>query len=77
VRPAGRTGRRAGSTSTCCLYDDLILREPGLTLPHPRLLERAFVRVPLAEVAAPALRHPETGAPLDEREGGLRRVAEL
>ena len=32
-------------------YDDLALREPDLTLPHPRLFERAFVLVPLAEIA--------------------------
>jgi 2-amino-4-hydroxy-6-hydroxymethyldihydropteridine diphosphokinase len=32
-------------------YDDLILRTPELTLPHPRLFERAFVLAPLAEIA--------------------------
>jgi 2-amino-4-hydroxy-6-hydroxymethyldihydropteridine diphosphokinase len=32
-------------------YDDVALQEPELTLPHPRLLERAFVLVPLAEIA--------------------------
>jgi 2-amino-4-hydroxy-6-hydroxymethyldihydropteridine diphosphokinase len=32
-------------------YDDVMLDEAGLTLPHPRLLERAFVLVPLAEIA--------------------------
>ncbi len=31
-------------------YDELALREPDLELPHPRLLERAFALVPLAEI---------------------------
>ena len=33
-------------------YDDIALGEPGLTLPHPQLLRRAFVLAPLAEIAA-------------------------
>jgi 2-amino-4-hydroxy-6-hydroxymethyldihydropteridine diphosphokinase len=32
-------------------YAGLALDEPGLTLPHPRLAERAFVLIPLAEIA--------------------------
>jgi 2-amino-4-hydroxy-6-hydroxymethyldihydropteridine diphosphokinase len=32
-------------------YDDVALRDPDLTLPHPHLFERAFVLVPLAEIA--------------------------
>ena len=32
-------------------YDDLALDELGLILPHPRLFERAFVLLPLAEIA--------------------------
>ncbi|MGA7965003.1 MAG: 2-amino-4-hydroxy-6-hydroxymethyldihydropteridine diphosphokinase [Gammaproteobacteria bacterium] len=33
------------------LYDDLTMDTTELTLPHPRLAERAFVLVPLAELA--------------------------
>jgi 2-amino-4-hydroxy-6-hydroxymethyldihydropteridine diphosphokinase len=48
------------------LHGGAIVEEPGLVVPHPRLLERAFVRLPLARVAAPGLRHPVTGEPLDQ-----------
>jgi 2-amino-4-hydroxy-6-hydroxymethyldihydropteridine diphosphokinase len=32
-------------------YDDVAVDQASLKLPHPRLLERAFVLVPLAEIA--------------------------
>ena len=38
-------------------YDQLVIESSELTLPHPRLTERAFVLAPLAEIA-PDLMHP-------------------
>jgi 2-amino-4-hydroxy-6-hydroxymethyldihydropteridine diphosphokinase len=39
------------------LYDDVMLNEETLTIPHPYLHERDFVLIPLCEIA-PDLRHP-------------------
>ncbi len=39
------------------LYDNVVLAMPDLTVPHPRMQDRAFVLVPLAEIA-PYARHP-------------------
>ncbi len=41
-------------------WGDRVLETPELTLPHPRLLARAFVLAPLRDVA-PNWRHPVTG----------------
>ncbi len=56
-RPLGREAareRRWGPRTIdidLLAYDDLILIDRDLILPHPHLLERAFVLVPLAEIA--------------------------
>jgi 2-amino-4-hydroxy-6-hydroxymethyldihydropteridine diphosphokinase len=44
-------------------YNSLILDTPELTIPHPRLHERAFVLVPLADLS-PTLVHPVLGIPV-------------
>lgn len=39
------------------IYDELIMKTPELTLPHPLIHERKFVLEPLAEIA-PNMKHP-------------------
>lgn len=41
------------------LYDKEVIDEPGLVVPHPRLTERPFVLVPLAEVLPPGATLPD------------------
>lgn len=60
-------------------YDDVQFTTPDLVLPHPRLFERAFVLVPLAEIAPDrpiAGRTPKAAlASLDT--GGIERLPAL
>jgi 2-amino-4-hydroxy-6-hydroxymethyldihydropteridine diphosphokinase len=53
------------------LFDHLVLDEPDLQIPHPRLAERAFVLVPLAEIAYQAI-DPRSGKTAAELLDALR-----
>ena len=46
-------------------YDNLVIDSPRLKIPHPRLAGRAFVLLPLAQLA-PDLRHPVDGRTIQE-----------
>jgi 2-amino-4-hydroxy-6-hydroxymethyldihydropteridine diphosphokinase len=55
-------------------YDDLVMDTPELTIPHPRLTERAFVLAPLADIA-PELKHPVSGKTIKQLLNELKREA--
>lgn len=60
-------------------YDDVRIDKPELTLPHPRLFERAFVLVPLAEIAPDRLIGEQTPAQALARVSavGIKRLPDL
>jgi len=67
----GRTREFANAPRTLdldlLLYDDRVLHEHGLTLPHPQMHRRAFVLQPLLEIA-PDCMIPGLGAAADAAE---------
>src|ERR1700750_885335 len=60
-------------------YDDISIQKPELTLPHPRLFERAFVLVPLAEIVPDRLiaGRSVAAALADLSAGGIQRLPDL
>jgi len=46
-------------------FDDRVVRTPSLVIPHPRLVDRAFVLIPLQEIA-PCLVHPSLNKPVSQ-----------
>jgi 2-amino-4-hydroxy-6-hydroxymethyldihydropteridine diphosphokinase len=69
--PAERWGPRVIDIDLL-LYDDVRIADRDLVVPHPRLAERAFVLVPLAEIAGD-VRIPGTALSVREALGRLSR----
>lgn len=68
-RDRSPVNRQAGAASRTLdvdllFYGDLIIRQPGLSVPHPRLHERAFALYPLRDIA-PQFKHPELGQTME------------
>jgi 2-amino-4-hydroxy-6-hydroxymethyldihydropteridine diphosphokinase len=64
VRPLGQPKAPRTIDIDLLLYADKVIDTPTLKVPHPALLTRGFVLIPLADVAASRLVHPVTGVPL-------------
>lgn len=76
VRPADGAKRARVIDIDLLLFGEQTIDEPGLQVPHPALLTRPFVRIPLADVATPGLCHPQAGERLDQSvpDAGVRRL---
>jgi 2-amino-4-hydroxy-6-hydroxymethyldihydropteridine diphosphokinase len=59
-RAPGKSGAPRPIDIDILLYGDQVIETPELIIPHPKLIERAFVLIPLAEITSD-LRHPVSG----------------
>jgi 2-amino-4-hydroxy-6-hydroxymethyldihydropteridine diphosphokinase len=69
----GRSGEPRPIDIDILLYGEEVVETPELVIPHPRMEERAFVLVPLAEIA-PALVHPVSGKTIKELKEAIKEV---
>ena len=74
-RELGRTNKGSGAPRTLdidiLLYNDQILCEDDLIIPHPMMLDRLFVLEPLNQIA-PHVKHPVVNEPIQNVFGSLK-----
>ena len=67
----GKSGTPRPIDIDILLYGEQVTQTPELVIPHPKMAERAFVLVPLAEIA-PDLVHPVNGQTMKELSGAIK-----
>jgi 2-amino-4-hydroxy-6-hydroxymethyldihydropteridine diphosphokinase len=69
----GKTGEPRPIDVDILLYGDRKVKTPELVIPHPKMKERAFVLIPLSEIA-PDLIYPGSNTTIREMADSLREV---
>ncbi len=67
----GKSGEPRTIDIDILLFGDFVINKPDLVIPHPRMAERAFVMVPLAEIA-PDVVHPVSWKKISEMSDAIK-----